>query len=413
MPTSVSNIPPRYQPASGREALVNRLEALTLAGVPAACSVYVGLAEPGPRSPNHAVVTHTIARHLAVGDFEALPWFNTSPPPVLRILAAASWQRRDAMVLRPGQLPDDLASDLWWSVVKLLRTPSELPAAGTSALVEVLIRLGFLRTAAEVLGISYQEPLANCNLRQATARPELATLSRLAPKSPALITLARTAAEDSRYTPRQRIAFANFVIVRLGKAGKESSVLDDMFSAGTAALDEIPPDSFEYHLTRHTLYRAAAYIPFLRGNQDSTMDLLRTAHEAIFSAEPRNSLEQLSLTDHIFPMFETLAKTYTLYNDLTAATTSALELVRISPWDSRTWFSYGQVLLRSGRFEDAIAAYEKVYEIGGHPVGQAAYYSGFALERLGRKKEALDRYRFAERVDPTVDVVQERIAELT
>ena len=402
-------MPARYRPDPGRAALAKRLHALLAAQVPARCGVYVGLAEPGPQSANHAMVTHSIARHLVAGDTDCLPWFNTSPPPVLRILTAASWQRADAMVVRPEAMPDDLASDTWCALVEMLA--ADRPSSNTqmTVTVDLLIRLGFVRLAAELLGVSGETNLKGLRFSPSTARAELATMSRLMPQSVELVALATNAAEDLRYTPRQRIAFANLAMVRHGKSGKDSPLLDKAFAAGTEAMNTMRQDSFEYWMTRHTFYRAAAYIPFLRGARDDTLRLLGYAKDAVLSARPRTDLEQLSLADHLFPMYETLARTFGIYGLLNEALAATDELVRLSPCDYRTWFARGQVLLRLGRLDDAIATYERVHTGGGHPVGQAAYYAGFAHEALGRTAEAIEAYQLADRIDPTVPAVQERL----
>jgi hypothetical protein len=109
----VASAPPEYNPAPGADALKRRLTALLTAGTPAACAVYIGLSEPGQWSARHAEATHAIARHLADGDVDSLPHFNTNPPPILRILAAASRARPDAIGDTMADFPDDLATELW------------------------------------------------------------------------------------------------------------------------------------------------------------------------------------------------------------------------------------------------------------------------------------------------------------
>lgn len=404
--TTTVDLPARYRPDPGREALGSRLRALLTAGVPARCGVYAGLAEPGPGSPNHARVTHTIARHLAGGTAQRLPWFNTSPPPVLRVLTAASWGREDALVVRPEDLPADLATDLWRAVAAM---PADDRTTAPAELADLLIRLGFVKEAARVLGLGAGLPE---RFGTEHARTELATLSRLLPASQELLVLATRAAGDPRHPARQRIAFANFVMVRHGKRGKDSPLVDEAYRAGATALAELPEDDFDRHLARHTFHRAAAYVPFLRGLPEATVEHLDRAREEVLAARPGNEVQELALADHIFPLYETLARTYGIYGRLDDALAAARKLVDLSPWDYRTWFAHGQVLLRLGRWEESVAAHEKVYEIGGHPVGQAAYLVGFARERLGDRAGAADAYRLSQRVDPTAPVVPARLAGL-
>ncbi|RZT82236.1 tetratricopeptide repeat protein [Micromonospora violae] len=380
-----------------------------MADVPSTCPVYIGLAAPGSRSPNHAVVTRTIGRHLVEGDAARLPWFNTSPPPVLRILTAASWGRADAMVLRPDDLPSDLMSDSWRGLVTMLAGGHRRSDAETSVLADLLVRLGFVRSAARLLGIADGQPLSDFEFSSSTARAELGVLSRLLPRSVDLVALAAAASRHVRFAPRQRLAFVNFVMVRHGKAGADSPLLDELFAVGRETLEVMSCNDFDYWMARHTLYRAAAYIPFLRDERERTLELLAQAREAVLAARPRTHLERLSLEDHVFPMYETLARTNVVYGRLNQALEATDELVAISPWDYRTWFAKGQVLLRLGHFEDAIAAYQRVYALGGHPVGQAAYYVGFAHEKLGRTAESVEAYQLSHRVDPTVPAVREKL----
>jgi tetratricopeptide (TPR) repeat protein len=74
-------------------------------------------------------------------------------------------------------------------------------------------------------------------------------------------------------------------------------------------------------------------------------------------------------------------------------------LVVKNPKDSDAHYSRGWVLSRLGRNEDAVAAYDRAFELDGKLV-TAPYNAGVVLDRMGNASEAAARFDRALRVNP-------------
>ncbi|WP_433273466.1 tetratricopeptide repeat protein [Actinosynnema sp. CS-041913] len=381
-------MPPNYQPDPGPRALARRLGALAVAGVPVRCGVWLGLREPGAGSSRLAEVTHTIARHFADGDVAALPRFNTNPSPATRVFTAASHGRVDALGPDMAAFPDDLASPLWWRVLDRVR--AELTTADRVVAADLLLRLGYQRHAADVLGMAdFRGFTPELAVRQ------LAVLFWSRPSAAEVEQLALDGARDTRLPPAARHALALFVLVRNGRRGTDTAALHEAAAlAGRTAPDEPLP--------RQAHYRALAFVPFLRGDRAATWHLLDRALDSQRAARPRTALERLAWEDYAYPLHETIARTHLRSGAPDKAVDATGELVALSPNDARTWAIRGDALLAADRLDEAVHAFDAGVALGGLPAARAAFYRGWALTRLGRSAEAAESYRLSWRIDPTV-----------
>ena len=127
------------------------------------------------------------------------------------------------------------------------------------------------------------------------------------------------------------------------------------------------------------MYRAVAFVPFLRGDAEATFKLLDQALAQQMSAKAKavSELERLAWIDHAFPLYETIAKTHLRLGDVDKAVAATDHLTSLSPNDQRAWDVRGQALLRAGRLEEALAAYGRAVPLGGLPVARAAYHLGW------------------------------------
>ncbi|WP_121007517.1 tetratricopeptide repeat protein [Saccharothrix australiensis] len=367
-------VPPRYEPDPGLRALARRLVALASAGVPARCGVWPGLADPGPWSSRPAEVTHAVARHFADGEAAALPRFNTSPSPLTRVYAAASRGRLDAIGPDMAAFPRDLASPLWWRVLDRVRggpAPAERSVAA-----DLLLRLGYQRHAAEVLGTS---PFRG--FTPGLAVRQLAVLHWSRPSSAEVEGLALAGARDEGLPAGDRHALALFVLVRNGRRGAATAVLDE----AAALVARFPPDE---PLAAQAHYRALAFVPFLRGDLAATWDLLDRAAASQRAARPRTALERLAHDDYAYPLHETIARTHLRTGAPAEAVAATDELVALDPNDHRTWALRGDALLAAGRLEEAVHAFDRGVALGGAGVARAAFHRAWALDQLGRHTES-------------------------
>ena len=402
--------PAPYVPTPGREALATRLKSLLAAEVPVACGAYIGLADPGGLSSRHAEATYARAHHLAHRSVDLLPHFNTNPPPILRILGAVSWGRADAIGDRMRDFPDDLASDLWRRVETLLRDPSDLRQDERRHASDLMLRLGYLRAAAEMLGMHDPDPATHV-FRGESAVEELAVLGRRPHDRSVLEARALGLARDLGFPARVRLVMANFVVVRHGRRGSDTPELREAADLALKAVGELDMGAFARHLATQTVYRAIAFVPFVRGDAPGTFNLLdqALAHQMAAKAEAVGELERLAWIDHAFPLYETIAKTHLRLGDVGEAVAATDQAAALSPNDPRAWDIRGQALLQAGRLDEALVAYGRAIPLGGLPVARAAYYLGWIHAQLGHHDEARSYYRLSWKIDPTVPALHDLI----
>jgi tetratricopeptide (TPR) repeat protein len=402
--------PPAYVPEPGAPALSRRLKALLSADVPVACPVYLGLGRPGALSARHAESTHAIAAHLADGDAEALPHFNTNPPPILRVVAAVSHGRLDAAGADPDAFPGDLGSDLWRRVRALAADPDALGPQERRRLSDLMLRLGYPRRAGELLGMSGADPRSH-DFDRFLAVEQLTVLFRGRHDTRVLERRALEMARDASYPARVRYVMANFVVVRNGRRGEDSPALHEAADLAVEAVAALDAPPFAAHLATQTVYRAVAFVPFVLGDGPQTLKVLSQAEEHQLAAEPLadGPLQRLAWIDHAFPLYETVARTHLRLGDAAQAVTATETLVGLSPNDPRAWDIRGQALILADRPEEAIEAYRHALPIGGLPVAKAAFHLGWLHAQLGRRDEASHYYRMSQRIDPTVPVLDDLI----
>ncbi|WP_406318089.1 tetratricopeptide repeat protein [Streptosporangium sp. NBC_01639] len=404
-------IPP-YRLPGGAKPFARRLRALLSAGRPAACPVPIGLAAPQPLSDTVAICTHAIARHLVEGDAAALPIFNTRPPDTWRILTAASRNRPDAFTEEFGDLPADLASDLWLQVDQVCRDRDSLPPPALRAAADLLLRLGYPKKAAELLGMSGTKADAH-RFNPRLAREEMSVLFRFHHDSAQLEQLALNAAADEEIDAYARLMLANFIVVRNGKRGTDTPEAHQAAELGRAALASLDDTETVKALAEHTWLRAVAYLPFLKSDVKATLAILDRAEECLALGRPsQGTLRILAWEDHATPLYETLAKTLILFGQAERAVAATDRLVELNPHDHRTWNRRGQALVAAGRIDEALHAFERTLPLGGIAVAEAAFHLGWVYEQLGKPDLARDHYLLSQRVDPTVDVVDERLKNL-
>lgn len=400
--------PPSYVPEPGPAALSRRLKALLHADVPVACPVYLGLGPPGELSARHAESTYAVARQVAGRATDALPHFNTNPPPILRIIAAVSRGRLDAIGDDPADFPDDLGGELWRQVRALATDPDELDLDERRSLADLMLRLGYLSVAAEVLGLAGADPETH-DFDRVAALEQLAVLFRRGRDTQALERRALAVARDPAYPARIRYAMANFVVVRNGRRGEDSPASREAANLAVEAVARLDTTPFAAHLATQTVYRAVAFVPFVRGDGAETLKVLDRAEEHQLAAEPlaEGALQRLAWVDHAFPLYETIGRTHLRLGNAAESVAATDMLVRLSPHDPRAWDMRGQALIRADRPEEAIEAYRQALPIGGLPVAKAAFHLGWLHAQLGQHDEALRHYRMSRSIDPTVPVLDE------
>ncbi|MEU3765286.1 tetratricopeptide repeat protein [Amycolatopsis keratiniphila] len=204
-----------------------------------------------------------------------------------------------------------------------------------------------------------------------------------------------------------QLIMGNFVVVSHGRRGIDTPAMHEAAELARKAVRELDCDPFSLHLATQKFYRATSFIPFLAGDVAKTLRLLEQAeaHQLAAKSEAKTELELLAWIDHAFPLYETIAKTHARSGNVDEAVTATEHLVELSPNDQRTWAARGQALLRAGRFEEALNAYQAAVPLGGLPVARATYHLGWLHGQLGNQAEENECYRTSQMIDPTVPAV--------
>jgi tetratricopeptide (TPR) repeat protein len=277
-----------------------------------------------------------------------------------------------------------------------------------------MLRLGYMRTAADLLGMAGADE-ATHRFSPGAAVEELAVLVRRRHDARVLEERALEVARDASYPARVRFTMANFVVVRNGRRGSDTPAIHEAADLALATVAELDAGPFVTNLATQTVYRAIAFVPFVSGDCARTLELLDRAEAHQFAAQraAADPLQRLAWVDHAFPLYETIAKTHLRLGDLARSLAATDKLAELSPNDPRGWDLRGQVLVRAGRLDEAIAAYARSIPVGGLPVARAAFFLGWIHQQLGQSEEALRYYRMSRQIDPTAPVLDDLIATVS
>ncbi|MET9634192.1 tetratricopeptide repeat protein [Lentzea sp. NPDC006480] len=392
---------PRYRTDPSPRALAVRLRALLTADVPAACGVYAGLAAPVASSALHARITYAMASAFVDGASAGVPRFEPPPSAQLRLLTAASWGRLDGVGADMTTFPVDLASELWWRVHE--RASGSLRTAERRVACELLLRLGYPRQAAAVIGLSVIDARRHV-LSPELAMEQLAVLRCHVPASVVETMALRGARSGLPAAVRRELAL--FVVFRNAARGADSTSMQAAAALAMKASSELPVKGFSGMLQRARLHRAIAAVPFVRRDIGETHRLLGRALECLTSVapDPSSALGQLAWADEAYALYCFLVQTHLAIGLSERAAGYTGELVSLSPGDDRTWALRGDALVACGRLDDALDAYAHGISLGGWGAARAAHLRGFVFERLGRAAEAAEDYVLAHRIDPTASI---------
>ncbi|WP_188503560.1 hypothetical protein [Nesterenkonia alkaliphila] len=379
------------------------------AGVPTKSTVYVGLHEPISESPVHAIATHRLAMKFAEmrPSAETL-LFNTIPPTATRIMDTASHDRRDALSNDMQTMPPDLSTNLYSAVRERLEEPKQLRDIDDArAAIELAMRLGYLATARRVLS-EHQFSIANDQTRPIGV-VGLMLMYKLGAPVEVLERLAIEMSKDTEASPTSRMRCAVFLMARKGRLGR----LDPGFEQALARAEEVTEETlnteteFQGLLLKQAFLRAAAFQPFLLGNEVETMRTLEQAVATQESARQAQGFDEVQWRDFAFPLYETLAKTASIYKNHSVWLESTKVLTEVNPGDARAWIARGNALAAKADFEQAVESYRTVETLGGSPTAPARYFTALALLQMEDREGAFESVKMSLLVDPTAEAAKQ------
>lgn len=396
-----------WQQGHGLAALSAGVEGLLRGNHPVRCGVYIGLNTPGPDSSHHAHATEMLARIVTGHEPDFRYRFNSKPAPTTRVFSVASRGRADGISADLPAFPRDLASPLWQEVEHWLAADADTAAPHLrEAASELMLRLGYVRTAASLVGLSpaiYDQPnlaIDADDISVDDAIGQFHVLSRMHRDQGALAEAYFMGGFDRRFSRYVRTILLKAFIVHYGG----SKTWDDRLPAARtellALLDDLDLAPFHASLYAQTVYRAVAFIPFLRRDVDATFDDLARAERHQYDAVPRSELDHLLWTEHCFPLIETLYRTNQLTGSPKDALAQAERLVVLSPGDNRSWLARATARAELDELDGALTDFDRAISFGGRTVAAAAFGAHQVARETGDPHRARTYLAAAHEVDP-------------
>ena len=410
-----------FRYGQGRVAMAASLKNLSAGEYPIPCHVYVGLHPATTDSSHHAEATERLAK-IVVGKEPDFGYrFNSKPPPTTRIFTAASQARLDAIAPAIEDFPEDLSSPLWYSVrnhLDVLRQ-SPGPSDSSEAASELMLRLGYVRDAAVLVGLPesiYEDapPLESIKFDPNVAIGQYHVLSRMYPDQGELANSFYSSGFDPQFSPYVRSVLLKAFIVHFGQQNAWDERLPAAVKESLRLLEVIELHSNHFDLYAQTVYRAVAFMPFIQKNPELALKYLEQGLDHQELAALGDGRSELLWRDHAFPLFETMSKTCLSLGDLAAAHSYADQLVLISPADSRSWLARAGTHARLDNLSAALADFNTAISLGGRSVAAASFGSYEIVQSTEGYEMAQTHLLRARMVDPlSPSLTEEAIQDLS
>lgn len=151
--------------------------------------------------------------------------------------------------------------------------------------------------------------------------------------------------------------------------------------------------TFEKQLLTSRFYRASCYYPFLTDDRDLLVEEISLCEELARNLSPTSDFEKLIKYENIFPMCESVGRSWAALGEKEKALGYFREIVeQIDPYDSKAWVQYGDFLQNMGRDQEAREAFLNAACLGGPLTRIAWYRAGRSFERESAIPEALECY---------------------
>ncbi|MEU3312969.1 tetratricopeptide repeat protein [Streptomyces sp. NPDC006662] len=336
------------------------------------------------------------------------------------MLTAASWGRADAVGPEPDLLPDDLASPLWRRAAEFTAhpdglTPRERAAAGT-----LMLRLGYAASAVSIMnpGAEPGSVALPADLPPEALPVLVRALAVVHPRPAEVDAEVLRVATDPRTPPAVRLVLW---VPALASAVRSSSRvglqdLPRMITEAERTLREAEDGAQDRlglsAVGRIRLSQALCEAALACGRRPAALDHADAAALHLMAARPPSGAgapERLAWELESLSMLRTQARLHRCSDRLEDALAAASGRVRLDPYDPGARIAHAVALLRAGRPDDALRAYERVLALGGVTVARAAFGIGWIHEQGGDLGRAREAYELSYRIDPTVPAVAGRL----
>ncbi|MFD8146191.1 tetratricopeptide repeat protein [Streptomyces sp. NPDC059708] len=347
-----------------------------------------------------------------------------SAPRHLRVLTAASWGRADAVGSEFDLLPDDLASPLWRRTAEFTARPDRLTPRERGAAGTLMLRLGYPASAVSIMnpGAGPGSAALPADLPPEALPALVRALMEAHPRPAEVEAEVLRIVTDPRTPPAVRLilwvpalAAAVRPSSRIGPRALPHLVAEaerTLREAGDGAQDRLGPSG----VWRVRLSRALCEAALACGRRAAALDHADGAALPLLRARPASDAaapDRLAWELESMSLLRTQARLARRSERFEEALKAASAMARLDPFDPGAHTAHAEALLRAGRHDDALRAYERVFALGGVTVAAAAFGTGWIHEQRGDLGRAREAYELSHRIDPTVPVAAARLTRAT
>ena len=317
------------------------------------------------------------------------------PSPALRQTVAGEARLYRYQISRAEDLPPALRTPAWRLMVEHVDRFPALDADAQIRLVHLLEALALYTDIETVLKAGG----AHCAL---TAKQTFAAL-KLRPSASARLADAVVLRElVETADPRLGIAAATSLIVLSARA--RPPLLAEAERGRNAGLRHLrrlePHHLWQDAIAASAFWRAASYVPYLRGEAANTACELDEAERLARSFRSEGDAQRLLLDQNLHPLLETRLRVASDFGESARAVLWAQELAALDPLDGKVHIRLGDAHFAEGDIEAALTAYRAAIKLGAPFSALGAFHAGACLDRLGRAQAAADAFHAALRDEP-------------
>lgn len=148
-------------------------------------------------------------------------------------------------------------------------------------------------------------------------------------------------------------------------------------------------NEFEKKLMISRFYRAVSFYPYLIKDDATLRKEAEICESNARSLTPETEKQKLLYKENLFPMMESMARTFAHLGEFKVSLNLMEEIVnQVDPFDAKAWIQVGELREKNGELERALEAFQCAIDLS-MPLGAIACF------RAGRVSEKLEDFRKA------------------
>lgn len=320
-------------------------------------------------------------------------------PPAFRTQLIAESGHPDYSVKDPRELPARLRTDRWSAVCDALDTWHDLTFERKRALVLLLHSLCLYEP---VLRLVDDDAAVELRYWRESARYVLGVPSRIADYRKADLSAFEAIVLESPEAVPAAFNAAIKTFVHKAKTGAPRADLKRWVGHLERALGDAVArtDGFNADLLTSRYYRALGFLPQKEGKRKEVVRLMDLAERHARRIKPKTSAEEILYLENLHPVLESRTKEALWLRDLDLALRRAKQVVKLDPYDSKTWVELGQVRMARKEWARAAESYVVAALLGPPASAIGRHMAGVCFRRCGQDMLAAYFFKDALEVDP-------------